>query len=80
MLQVNRTIRELLIYDSNMSPTGFSHLSDGLMHNDTLRVMALVSEDVGDEYVQQHCPGLTVNKGLERLDLTCGKVSEKGLG
>lgn len=61
-----------------MSLTCSSHvLANGLMHHDMLRVNTLASKDVHYVCVQQLCPGLTVNKGLETVDLEHGKISVK---
>jgi hypothetical protein len=41
MLQVNRIIRELCVFECNISPTGFSYLSNGLKYNDTFLLQVL---------------------------------------
>jgi Ran GTPase-activating protein (RanGAP) involved in mRNA processing and transport len=46
MLQVNKIIRELCIFECNISPTGYSYLSDGLKkHNDALQEISPVSQN-----------------------------------
>jgi hypothetical protein len=72
MLRVNKTLGILCINpeaDAPIGPVGFSHLSDGLTHNDTLRELNVAScENVGHEHVRNICPGLILNRGLETLD------------
>jgi hypothetical protein len=85
MLRVNKTLRILCIntYDEAppIGPVGFSHLSDGLTHNDTLRELRVGSKNTGDEHVQKLCPGLILNRGLECLDLGPSRsITETGCG
>ncbi len=64
-----------------IGPVGFSHLSDGLTHNDTLRELSVAScENVGDVHVRKLCPGLILNRGLETLDLSLHDITETGVG
>lgn len=84
MLRVNKTLRILCINperETPIGPVGFSHLSDGLTHNDTLRKLSVAScDDVGDEHVRNLCPGLILNRGLETLDLSLTNITETGVG
>jgi hypothetical protein len=83
MLRVNKTLRILCIMKSisiPIGPVGFSHLSDGLTHNDTLRELSLNSnENVGDEHARNLFPGLVANRGLETLELVGTNITELGL-
>jgi hypothetical protein len=81
MLRVNKTLRILCIRDSQIGLAGFSHLSDGLIHNDTLReLFPAASESVNDEHVLNLCPGLSLNRGLETLNLACSNITDTGIG
>lgn len=84
MLRVNKTLRELFIdpgSDASIGPVGFSHLSDGLTHNNTLRDLSVAfCGNVGDIHVRNLCPELSLNRGLETLDLRQTSITETGSG
>lgn len=80
MLCVNKTLQILCIMGSKIGPDGFSHISRGLASNSSLVKIFLGNDQkVGDEHVRRLCPGLTLNKGLETLDLGGAAITNKGL-
>lgn len=53
-------------------------MSDALMLNDTLQKINLSFNHVSDEHIENQCPGLVRNAGLEALWLWGGAIAEKG--
>ena len=59
---------------------GVSHLSSALEQNNVLeRLDVSYGRNVGDSHILALMPGLAVNKGLKKLDISFTRVSETGL-
>jgi hypothetical protein len=85
MMKVNNTVIELRIISCQTSSAAdFCYLSEGLAQNTGLRGLSMGGNDrLTDDHVQNLCPGLALNKGLESLQLWpyLGRsITETGLG
>jgi hypothetical protein len=83
MLKVNNTISKLDITDCQiLTAANCSHLSEGLAQNTGLRYFSIgTTDELTDQHIQNRCPGLAVNRGLENLDLMSSThITEMGVG
>jgi hypothetical protein len=83
MMKVNNTISYLGISSCQISAADCCPLSEGLALNTGLREFYIGDEDrLTDGHVQNLCPGLARNKGLETIGLFCppGSITETGVG
>jgi hypothetical protein len=82
LLEVNNTIITLHIPHYEITAASCSHLSEGLAQNTGLRCWLSIGTYVlTDEHIENLCPGLAVNRGLETLDLSYSRhLTEMGVG
>jgi hypothetical protein len=82
MMKVNNTVIELGIKSCQISSAAACcHLSEGLAQNTALRGLSMGGNDrLTDDHIQNLCPGLALNKGLETLNLRSQYITDKGVG
>jgi hypothetical protein len=85
MMKVNNAVIAIFIGSRDISSAAdFCHLSDGLAQNTGLWCTLCMGLEDGltDEHVQNLCPGLALNKGLETLELYSldQTITETGVG
>jgi hypothetical protein len=85
VMKENTTLRVLSIdlYTTKTSTADCCHLSDGLALNNRLVQFSIYGRSrLTDEHVKNLCPGLTVNRSLEVLNLSCARkgITEMGVG
>jgi len=74
----NTTLKELNLYNNNISQEGVRHLANALKVNNTLKILMLHNNNIGDEGAEYIANMLAVNKSLQKITLNGNNISDEG--